>query len=107
MLNRIYQPHECYFASFIYLYDDRADNGEWFATSRVNVAITPIEYWESHKCVSDWHLKLPCLDCTDIYQVQESIFESSLSVDNFILKLRELGFKELLEFQQFINNTLS
>lgn len=71
------------------------------------VSIVSSKFWNKNKCLSDQHLtsklKKDKMLPDFLEELMESIFESTLSVEETRAKMIELGFEENAEFEKFLN----
>lgn len=65
------------------------------------LVVTHQKHWEEHHGFSDWHLKIPILTENGILQIQESIYEFSIPVDDLTQMMLNWGFKQNPEFTVF------
>lgn len=69
------------------------------------LVVTHQKHWEKHHSMSDWHVKIPILTENNIYQIQESIFQFDISVDDLSKKMLVWGFKQNPEFTVFVSKS--
>jgi hypothetical protein len=70
------------------------------------VSITSVEFWEKNGHWSDYHISDELVDILPSFLVEcmEGVFETSLSMEETISRMKEIGFRTDPEYDKFCKN---